>query len=91
MAVYEAVDDGSDFIIKDFNMAGQRMDKISREDAMGKRVTEVFPGVKAMGLLDIFRRVWKTGKAEQPPITLYKDEEFRDGEKIMYINCRAVK
>jgi signal transduction histidine kinase len=73
VAVYEAVDDGSDFVFKDFNMAGQRMEKTSREDAVGKRVTEIFPGVKEMGLLDVLRRVWQTGRAEQHPITLYKD------------------
>jgi PAS domain S-box-containing protein len=71
--IYEAVDDSSDFVIRDFNTAGQRIDKTKREDAVGKRITEVFPGVKAMGLLDVLRRVWKTGKAEQTPITLYKD------------------
>ena len=73
VAIYEAVDDGSDFIFKDFNAAGQRMDKTSRENAVGKRVTEVFPGVKEMGLFDIFRQVLKTGKAEHLPTTLYKD------------------
>jgi PAS domain S-box-containing protein len=73
VAVYEAVDDGSDFVFKDFNMAGQRMEKTSREDAVGKRVTEIFPGVKEMGLLDVLRRVWQTGRAEQHPTTLYKD------------------
>jgi PAS domain S-box-containing protein len=73
VAVYEAVDDGSDFVFKDFNMAGQRMDKTSREDIVGKRVTEIFPGVKEMGLLDVLRRVWQTGRAEQHPTTLYKD------------------
>ncbi|MGB7581191.1 MAG: PAS domain-containing protein [Sedimentisphaerales bacterium] len=73
VAVYEAVEDGSDFIIRDFNTAGQRMEKTSKEDAVGKRVTQVFPGVKEMGLLDVFRRVWQTGRAEQHPTNLYKD------------------
>ena len=76
VAVYEAVDDGSDFIIRDFNTAGQRIDKTSREDAVGKRITDVFPGVKKMGLFDVFRRVWKTGKAERHPATLYKDSRI---------------
>ncbi len=76
VAVYEAVDDGSDFVFKDFNIAGQIMDKISREDVVGKRVTEIFPGVKAMGLLDILRRAWQTGRAEPYPTTLYKDSRI---------------
>jgi len=33
----------------------------------------MFPGVKEFGLFDVFQRVWKTGKSEHHPITLYKD------------------
>jgi PAS domain S-box-containing protein len=73
VAIYDAVDDGSDFIIRDFNTAGQGMEEISKEDAVGKRVTHVFPGVKEMGILDVFRRVWKTGKTEYFPTSFYKD------------------
>jgi PAS domain S-box-containing protein len=76
VAVYEAVDDGRDFVIKDFNGAAERIEKVGKESVIGKRVTEVFPGVKEMGLWDVFRRVWKTGKAEQYPTTLYKDSRI---------------
>jgi len=76
VAVYEAVDDGNDFVIKDFNGAAQRIEKISKESVAGKRVTEVFPGVKEMGMLDVLRRVWKTGKAEKYPATIYKDSRI---------------
>jgi len=73
VAIYEAVDDGSDFVFRDFNAAGQRIDKTRREDVVGKQVTQVFPGAKTIGLFDVFRRVWQTGKAERHPMTLYKD------------------
>jgi len=73
VAVYEAVDGGRDFVIKDFNAAGERIERISRERVVGRRVTEVFPGVEAFGLLDAFRRVWRTGKAEDFPASEYKD------------------
>jgi PAS domain S-box-containing protein len=73
VAIYEAVDDGQDFVFKDFNTAGQKMDKVHKKDVLGKRVTQVFPGVKEMGLLDVFQRVWLSGKAEHHPITIYKD------------------
>jgi PAS domain S-box-containing protein len=76
VAIYEAVDDGQDFVFKDFNTAGQRMDKTSREDVVGKRVTQVFPGVKEMGLLDVLQRVWQTGRAERHSTTLYKDSRI---------------
>jgi PAS domain S-box-containing protein/putative nucleotidyltransferase with HDIG domain len=75
VAVYEAIDDGHDFIFKDFNKAGERIEKVKREELIGKSVLEVFPGVKEFGLFEIFQEVWKTGKAQHHPISLYKDEK----------------
>jgi PAS domain S-box-containing protein len=76
VAVYEAVDEGTDFVFRDLNAASQKMEKTSRENVIGRRVTEVFPGVKAMGLLEVFNRVWKTGKPEHHPTALYKDNRL---------------
>jgi len=76
VAVYEAVDNGEDFVFKDFNRAGEQIDRAKREDIIGKRVTECFPGVKALGLLEVFQRVWKTGKPQHHPVSLYKDERI---------------
>ncbi|MBU8913701.1 MAG: PAS domain S-box protein, partial [Spirochaetales bacterium] len=74
VAVYEAVDDGADFLFLDWNPAGQEMDGGSREDAIGRRVTDVFPGVEKFGLLDVMRRVWRTGVPEDQPVSIYEDE-----------------
>ena len=76
VAVYEAVEDGRDFIFKDFNAAAEKIEKTPRANVIGRRVTEVFPGIREMTLLDAFRRVWKTGKAEHHPTTIYKDEHL---------------
>ena len=73
VAVYEAVNNGDDFIFKDFNKAGEKIENIQKEDLIGKSVTSLFPGVKDFGLFDVFQRVWKTGKPEPFPITFYKD------------------
>ena len=74
VAIYEAVDSGEDFIFKDFNLAAQRIEKLSKASVLGKRVTEVFPSVKAFGIFEVFQRVWKTGKTEYFPIALYHDK-----------------
>ncbi|MCK5840809.1 MAG: PAS domain S-box protein [Candidatus Sabulitectum sp.] len=74
VAVYEAVDDGSDFVLVDINSAAQKMDGVSREDVIGHRVTDVFPGIEQFGFLDVLRRVWKTGILEDQPLSLYKDD-----------------
>ncbi len=77
MAVYEAVDDGENFIFLDLNPAGEKTGGIRREELLGKRVTEVFPGVVQMGLLDAFRRVWRTGNPEHVPTTAYHDSRIQ--------------
>ena len=76
VAVYKANDNGNDFVFKDFNRAGERIENIKKEDIIGKSVLEVFPGVKEFGLFDVFKRVWETGKPENHPISLYKDERI---------------
>lgn len=73
VAVYEAVDNGTDFVFLDYNPAGQKMDGVAKDDAVGRRVTEVFPGVEKLGLLDVLRRVWKTGIPEDHPVSVYED------------------
>ena len=76
IAVYEVVDGGNDFVFKDFNPAGERIEKIKREDVIGKSVIKVFPGVKEYGLFDVFKRVWNTGKSEHFGISLYQDQRI---------------
>ncbi len=74
--IYEAVDDGQDFVIREFNRAAERLEKIKKEEVLGRKVTEVFPGVRDFGLFDVFRRVWETGRAEDHDITFYKDQRI---------------
>jgi PAS domain S-box-containing protein len=74
VAIYEALEGGNDFVFKDFNRAAERIDKADRNDLIGKRVTEAFPGVRDFGLFDVFQRVWRSGNPELLPVTLYMDE-----------------
>ena len=76
VAVYHASPGGQDFIIASLNRAAERIEKIRREDVAGKNVLEVFPGITAFGLLDVFRRVWKNGVAEYLPPSFYQDERI---------------
>ena len=75
VTVYEAVDNGGDFIIRDFNPAAERIEQVSSKDVLGKRVSEAFPGVKAFGIFKVFQRVWRTGEAEYFPENIYKNEK----------------
>lgn len=73
VAVYRGIEDGRDFVLVDTNLAGERIGQIKREDVLGRRLTEIFPGIEASGLLAVFRRVWRTGQSEQRPRSLYQD------------------
>lgn len=93
IAIYAAIDDGQDFIFKGFNPAGERIEGVRREDIIGHRVTEVFPGVKAFGIFDVFQRVWKTGKPEHFNLGFYKDERvegWRDNYIYKLNTCEIV-
>ncbi|MBN2058315.1 MAG: PAS domain S-box protein [Candidatus Saganbacteria bacterium] len=76
VAVYQSVAGGRDFIFKEFNRAGERIEKIKRKDIIGQKVTQAFPGVKRFGLLKVFQRVWRTGRPEHFPVSQYKDERI---------------
>ncbi len=76
VAVYKAANNGKDFIFTNFNKAGEKIDNIKLEDVIGKSVLKVFPEVKKFGLFETFQRVWKTGKPEHHPISIYKDKRL---------------
>jgi len=73
---YEATANGEDFIITDFNYAAEKIEKIRKEDVVGRGVLEVFPGVKNFGIFNVFQRVYQTGKAEHFPVAQYHDDRI---------------
>ncbi len=76
IVIYRPQNSGKDFIIVEFNSAAEKIEKVKREDILGKRITEAFPGVIEFGLLEVFRRVLKTGIPERHPIKLYRDSRI---------------
>ncbi|MCX8023158.1 MAG: ATP-binding protein [Syntrophorhabdaceae bacterium] len=73
IAIYEAKDDGKDFVFTDINPSGAKIGGKSREEHIGRSVLEVYPGVKDFGLFKVFQEVWRDGKARLYPLNLYKD------------------
>jgi len=73
IAVYEVYNGGQDFIIKDFNKSAEKIENISKDKVIGRKVSEVFPGVKNLGLLDIFRKVYESGVPQFFPAGVYED------------------
>ncbi len=77
VVVYEAVDDGRDFVILDVNRAVEAIEQTAREELLGRRVSEVFPGILEFGLMAVLRRVWSSGQAEDFPLALYQDDKIK--------------
>lgn len=77
VAVYRPCDDGRDFIIIGFNKAAERIEKITRRQLIGKKLTAMFPGVYEFGLLAVLRRVADTGESEAMPPAYYCDQRIQ--------------
>lgn len=86
VVIYEAVDDGRDFVLADFSHGAEEIEHISRAEVLGRSVLDVFPGIKEFGLLDVLERVWKTGEGENHPVSIYRDERIT-GWRRNYV-CR---
>ncbi len=84
MAVYEAVEDGKDFVFKNFNKSAEKTECIDRKGLIGRPVLEVFPGIREMGLFEVLQRVWRTGRPEHYPATYYQDNRI-EGWKENYV------
>ena len=85
VVLYTPTQEG-DFIIDAFNRRAQITEKISTQDVVGKKLTEVFPNVEEMGLLDLLRRVNYTGVTEVLENAYYKDDRVAGWRK-----CKVYK
>ncbi|MBF0213560.1 MAG: PAS domain S-box protein, partial [Magnetococcales bacterium] len=85
VAVYEVWNGGEDFIVKEINQAGIRISNADPERVVGRRATEVFPGIREFGLFEVFQQVARTGESAYHPITFYEDEFHRGWlENLVY-------
>ncbi len=73
IAVYEAYNDGEDFIFKDFNKSAEKLEKLNKSDVIGRKVSEVFPGAIKSGIVDMFRKVYESGASQFFPAALYEN------------------
>ncbi|MEA1983265.1 MAG: ATP-binding protein [Campylobacterota bacterium] len=79
IAIYEPIE--GDFVFVDFNKRAEQTENISKKELIGKKVTEVFPGVKAMGFFDVLLKVSQTGEEELSHIGLYEDSRIAGWRK----------
>ena len=80
VVVYELDSDG-DFIFKAFNKKAEATEKITKEELLGEKLEVKFPGIRAMGLIDLFERVYKSGITESLDLGLYEDNRVYGWKK----------
>lgn len=72
---------GDDFIFIDLNEMVEKTENVKKSDVIGKRVTEVFPGVKEFGLFDVLRDVSVSGVTQDVNLGYYEDERIQGWRK----------
>ncbi|MDH5299187.1 MAG: PAS domain S-box protein, partial [Desulfobulbaceae bacterium] len=75
-AVFRAINDGRDFVFVDFNQAAEHIEKLDREEVIGKEIGEIFPAITDFGLIEVLRKVWLSGRSEHHPPAFYRDERI---------------
>lgn len=78
IAVYRPTDDCEDYEFVDLNPAGELASHVRRDEIVGRRLTEVFPGAAELGLLEALRTAWETGERVDVPLREYRDERLRE-------------
>ncbi|NBC28529.1 MAG: PAS domain S-box protein, partial [Spirochaetes bacterium] len=73
LAIYRAMEGGDDFELVDLNRAGLAIGGTTRGEVIGRRITEVFPGVREIGLLEVLRAVYRDSSPRQHPAVRYQD------------------
>jgi diguanylate cyclase (GGDEF)-like protein/PAS domain S-box-containing protein len=76
VAVYEAVNNGNNFVLHDMNRAAEHIERLNKTDALGKFALELFPAIKRSGLFKVLRRVWQTGQPEHYSAAWYQDSQI---------------
>lgn len=69
--ICRTVDEGNSFICTQINDAFERMARSRRDQLVGQNILRGFPGMDQFGLIEVFRRVWRTGVPEHKPLALY--------------------
>lgn len=77
MVTLEAVENGENYRILDLNQEVEKIEKIKKEDIVGKLITEVFPSVDKFGLLEALAKTYRTGDVTHLPTEYYEDERIQ--------------
>ena len=74
VAVYEGGGRGRRLRLQGLQPRRRDDRRAEREDIIGRRLSEAFPGVKDFGLFKLLQQVWRTGEPAYLPESMYRDE-----------------
>jgi PAS domain S-box-containing protein len=80
VALYRPTDDQRNFVIENLNASGLRLGDVAYDDAVGRLVTDVFPGIEATGLFEVLQRVSTTGISE-----VFGPSHYQDSRVDMWV------
>ena len=67
----------NDFIFIDFNKNAQKLENISKDTLLGKKLIDYFPSVKEFGLYKLLLEVHKDGEPKELEMKFYEDNRIR--------------
>ena len=76
VAIFKAINRGEDFLLVDFNRAAETITGISRDRALSRSASEVFPDIPEFEILSVMKETWQTGEPVQHPIAKYQGENI---------------
>ncbi len=76
VSIYDSHDWGKSFILKDFNRAGEIMDRVKKEEVIGKELSEIYGSADECGLRSLFERVFTSGLPEEKSSYYYSDDRI---------------
>ncbi len=71
LAVFKVFNDGENFEFIEYNRAAEAIDGKTREEVLGRELTEVFPVARELGFVELLHEVYKTGKRIHKPLSFY--------------------
>ncbi len=76
VVVYRHGKERGSFFIQDINQAAEKIAQYSKKEILGREINEVFPGVRELGLLEVFERVAERGLPIHHPVSQYQDQRI---------------
>ena len=76
VVVYEAVDNGNDFLFKDINSSVERIEGIDKKNIIGRHLLKTFPFLIGSEIFSVIKDVWQSGDPGRCLVKLAPEGRF---------------